>query len=129
MRAASVVPSFNGINVCSMTRRCVENSSQSYYLRRLLTRFLNQNKARLLYGGSSGSGSSRDELLAAVDVVRRARECRVAHDVNGQRGDVSRSDDAPDGQRRAELVAPLVEVVAEEGCREGSVNESCGDQV
>jgi hypothetical protein len=27
--------------------------------------------------------SSRDELLAAVDVVRRARECCVAHDVNG----------------------------------------------
>ena len=70
-------------------------------------------QARLPYGGSSGSGSSRDELLAAVDVVRRARECRVAHDVNGQRGDVSRSDDAPDGQRRAELVAPLVQVVAE----------------
>jgi hypothetical protein len=60
------------------------------------------------------SGSSRDELLAAVDVVRRARECCVAHDVNGQCGDVSRSDDAPDGQRRAELVASLVEVVAED---------------
>ena len=58
--------------------------------------------------------SSRDELLAAVDIVRRARQCCVAHDVNGQRGDVSRSDDAPDGQRRAELVAPLVEVVAED---------------
>ena len=53
-------------------------------------------------------------LLAAVDVVRRARECCVAHDVNGQRLDVSRSDDAPDGQRRAQLVAPLVEIVAED---------------
>ena len=41
------------------------------------------NKRVSLYGGSSGSGPSRDELLAAVDVVRRARECRVAHDVNG----------------------------------------------
>src|SRR4030088_1017258 len=38
----------------------------------------------------------------------------VAHDVNGQRLDVSRSDDAPDGQRRAQLVAPLVEIVAED---------------
>jgi len=28
-------------------------------------------------------GSSPDELLAAVDVVRRARDCCVAHDVNG----------------------------------------------
>ena len=27
--------------------------------------------------------SSREELLAAVDVVGRARECCVAHDVNG----------------------------------------------
>jgi hypothetical protein len=34
--------------------------------------------------------------------------------VNGQRGDVSRSDDTPDGQRCAELVAPLVEVIAED---------------
>ena len=58
--------------------------------------------------------SSRDELLAAVDVVCRAREGCVAHDVNGQRGDVSRSDDAPDGQRGAELVASLVEVLAED---------------
>src|SRR6266516_7618651 len=73
--------------------------------------------------------SSRDELLPAVDVVGRTRQCRVAHDVNGQRGDVSRPDDAPVGQRRAELVASLVEVVAEEGCREGSVDESCGDQI
>jgi len=58
--------------------------------------------------------SSRNELLAAVDVVRRARECCVAHDVNGERGDVSRPDDAPVGQCRAELSAPLVEVVAED---------------
>src|SRR6516165_1891879 len=58
--------------------------------------------------------SSRDELLAAVDVVRRARECCVAHDVNGWGGDVSRSDDAADRQRRPELVAPLVEVFAED---------------
>src|SRR5215471_13738308 len=62
----------------------------------------------------SGARSSRDELLAAVDIERRARQCCVAHDVNGQRGDVSRSDDAPDGQRRAELLAPLLEVVAED---------------
>jgi hypothetical protein len=29
------------------------------------------NERVSLYGGFSGSGSSRDELLAAVDVVRR----------------------------------------------------------
>jgi len=32
-----------------------------------------------------------DELLPAVDVVGRAREGRVGHDVNGERGDVGRS--------------------------------------
>ena len=58
--------------------------------------------------------SSRDELLAAVDVVRRAREGCVAHDVNGQRRDVGWSDDAADWQRRAQLLTSLVEVVAED---------------
>src|SRR5262245_17063431 len=44
--------------------------------------------------------SSRDELLAAVDVVRRARECCVAHDVNGLGGDVNSSYDAADRRLR-----------------------------
>jgi hypothetical protein len=57
---------------------------------------------------------SRDELLAAVDVVCRARQCRVAHDVNGQRGDVSRPDDALDGERGAQFLPPLVQVIAED---------------
>src|SRR5271157_871039 len=72
---------------------------------------------------------SRDKLLAAVDVVRRAGDCRVAHDVDGQRRDVSRPDDAPNGQRRTELVTPSVEVVAEDRCRKGRVDEACGNQV
>src|SRR5512133_4399834 len=53
-----------------------------------------------------GLPRSRDELLAAVDVVGRAGEGGVGHEVNGQRGDVRRSDDAPDGERGAQLLAP-----------------------
>ena len=57
---------------------------------------------------------SGDELLAAVDVVGRAGERRVGHDVHGKRGDVGRSHHAPDGQRNTELVAELVQVIAEQ---------------
>jgi hypothetical protein len=57
---------------------------------------------------------SRDEALSAVDVVRRARDGRVDHEVNGERGDVNRADHASDGQRRAQFLAPLVEIVTEE---------------
>src|SRR5262245_35324014 len=68
----------------------------------------------LLMSSSLGlSAFLRDQLLAAVDVVRRASKCRVAHDVNRQRGDVRRSDDAADWQCRPQFVAPLVEVVTE----------------
>jgi AcrR family transcriptional regulator len=42
---------------------------------------------------------SGDELLPAVDVVGRAGERRVAHDVDGQRGDVGGTDD-PAGRER-----------------------------
>jgi len=57
-------------------------------------------------------GASGDKLLASVDVERRARQRRVAHDVNGERGGVAWSDDATARQRRAELIAPLVEIDA-----------------
>jgi hypothetical protein len=43
-------------------------------------------------------GMSGDEPLAPVDVVRRAGDGRVDHEVNGEGGDVGRSDDAPDRQ-------------------------------
>jgi hypothetical protein len=49
-----------------------------------------------------------DELLPAVDVVGRAGEGGVGHDVYGERGDVGRSDDAPDGERGAKLIAAVV---------------------
>ena len=54
-----------------------------------------------------------DELLPAVDVVGRAREGRVGHDVYGERGDVGRPDDAPDGKRGAKLIAAVFEFFAE----------------
>src|SRR5215472_4265099 len=73
--------------------------------------------------------SPLDELLAAVDVVGGAGNRRVRHEVNGQCGDVLRADDASDRQRRAELLAARVQLVAEERRRERSVDESGGDQV
>jgi hypothetical protein len=57
---------------------------------------------------------SIDQLLAAVDVVGRTGEGRVGHDVYGERGDVGRSNDAPDGKRGAKLIATIFEFIAEE---------------
>ncbi len=59
-----------------------------------------------------------DQLLPAVDVVGCAREGGVGHDVYGERGDVGRSDDAPDGKRGAKLIAAAFEFIAEERCRQ-----------
>ena len=58
--------------------------------------------------------ASGDELLPAVDVVGCAREGRVGHDVYGERGDVGRPDDAPDGKRGAKLIAAVFEFIAEQ---------------
>src|SRR5262245_14061461 len=60
------------------------------------------------------SAVSFHELLAAVDVICRAGERGVGHDVNGEGSNVRRCDDAPDWQLRAELVPAGVELVAEE---------------
>src|SRR3989475_1363240 len=70
-----------------------------------------------------------DELLPAVDVVGRTRQGRVGHDVYGERGDVGRSDDAPDGERGAKLIAAIFEFIAEERCRQRCIDEACGDEV
>lgn len=59
-------------------------------------------------------GSSGDELLSAVDVVSRAGERGVGHDVNGECGDVGGTDDAADGERRAQLVPALLESISEQ---------------
>ena len=58
--------------------------------------------------------ASIDELLTPVDVVGRAGERGVRHQVDGQRRHVLRPDHAPDRQRRAQLVAAGVEPVAEQ---------------
>jgi hypothetical protein len=70
-----------------------------------------------------------DELLSAIDVVGRAREGRVGHDVYSERGDVGWSDDAPDGKRGAKLIAPVFEFIAEERRRQRCVDETGGDDV
>ena len=78
----------------------------------------------------SGPGDAHvNELLAAVDVVRRAGERGVGHDVNGERGDVGRSDDPPDRERGTQLVAPRLESVAEQRGRQRGVDEAGGDEV
>ena len=61
--------------------------------------------------------SQLEELLAAVYVGGRAGERRVDHEVHGERSHVGGSDDAADGERGAELLAPLVESIAEQRCR------------
>ena len=71
----------------------------------------------ILSHGSSGEQSSSgagEDLLAAVDVVGRAAERRIGHDVHGERGDVGRTDDPPDRQRGAQLIAALVKFTAPE---------------
>ena len=70
-----------------------------------------------------------DQLLPAVDVVGRAREGGVDHDMDGERGDVGRSDDAPDGKRGAQLIAAVFELIAEQRCRQRRVDEAGGDEV
>ena len=52
---------------------------------------------------------SSEQLLASVDVVRGAGERGVGHQVDGQRGDVVRADDAADRQRGAQLFAAGIE--------------------
>src|SRR6202042_409370 len=72
---------------------------------------------------------SGDELLATVDVVCRARDRRIDHEVNGQRGDVGRANPPADRQRGPKLEAPSVEIVAEQGSRQGGVDEAGRDQI
>ena len=49
--------------------------------------------------------------------------------VDGQCGDVGRADDAPDRQRRAELLATRVQLIAQESGRQRRVDEPGRDQV
>src|SRR5262245_40969305 len=79
--------------------------------------------------GPAMSALSGNELLPAVDVIRRTSKRRVAHDVNRQRRDVRGSNDTPDWQYRPQLVAPLVEVVTKKCCRKRCVDEACRDQI
>ena len=46
-----------------------------------------------------------------------------------ERGDVGRSDDAPDGKRGAKLIAAIFEFIAEERCGQRRVDEPGRDEV
>src|SRR5882724_9886589 len=83
-----------------------------------------------MWTGENAVIGSGDELLAAVDVVCRAGEGGVGHEVNGERRDVGGSDDPPDGERRAQLLAPGVESLGGEvRGRQRGVDEAGGDEV
>src|SRR4051794_23274419 len=69
------------------------------------------------------------ELLAAVDVVGRAGQGRVDHDVHRQRGDILGADDAADRDGLPEVLTTGLEVVAEQRRRQGRVDEARGDEV
>src|SRR4051795_2886451 len=73
---------------------------------------LRANSTALTNSGNHGI-SSVHELLAAVDVVCRACDGGVRHEVDCQGGDVIRPDDAPDRQTSAQLFTALVDSVAE----------------
>ena len=75
------------------------------------------------------SGSAGEQLLAAVDVVRRAGQRRVGHEVDREGGDVRGADDAADRERRPELLAALVELIAQDRRRQGRVDEARRDDV
>ena len=72
---------------------------------------------------------SEDELLPTVDVVCRAGERGVGHDVDSERGDVGGADDAADRKRRPQLLASLLESISEQRCRQRRVDEAGGDEV
>src|SRR3954466_13958878 len=69
------------------------------------------------------------ELLSAVDVVRRAGERGVAHDVNSERRYVGGPDDTTNWHGPAALLAAATELVAEERSRERCVDEARCDHI
>ena len=62
-------------------------------------------------------GSCLDELLTAVDVEGGAGDGGVRHEMDGERGDVGRGDDAAYRQVRPELHASRFEPIAEDHLR------------
>jgi hypothetical protein len=53
----------------------------------------------------------------------------VRHEVDGQRRDILRSDDAPDRKGGTQLITAPFEVVAEKPGGQGCIDESGGDEV
>lgn len=56
---------------------------------------------------------SVDELLPTINVVCCAGQGRVDHDVYGERSDIRRLNNAPDGKLGSKVVAALFEFIAE----------------
>ena len=65
-------------------------------------------------------------MLAAVDIISRAGKSRIGHDV---RSDIRGRHDTSYGKRGAKLIAPAIEFLAEERCRQLGVDESGSDEI
>jgi hypothetical protein len=70
-----------------------------------------------------------DQSLSAVDVVCRAGDRGVDHEMNRECGDVGWSDHTPDWKRGAQFISPGFEPVAEERRRQRGVDKAGGDEV
>jgi hypothetical protein len=69
------------------------------------------------------------ELLAAIDIVGPAGECRVGHQLKDERRHVRRLDDSPDRQGRAQPFPAMLELIAEQTSPQRGVNEPSSDRV
>lgn len=88
------------------------NASASDFSALLSNAYRDRRSRRGTRGGLSEL-RRRDELLTAIDVVRRTSERSVGHDVHSQRSHIGRPDHAANWERGPQLLAPGVEPVTE----------------
>jgi Periplasmic binding protein-like domain len=74
--------------------------------------------------GRFASGRVPEKRLATVDVVRCTGHCGVDHQMDRHCGDILRSDNPPDRERGAQLLAAGVELSAEQRRRQRGVDEA-----
>ena len=91
--------------------RCGERVSSDFSA--LLSNAYHDRRSRRGTRGGLSELRRRDELLTAIDVVRRTSERSVGHDVHSQRSHIGRPDHAANWERGPQLLAPGVEPVTE----------------
>src|SRR4051794_9198507 len=76
------------------------------------------------------AGASRaEQLLAAVDVEGRTGNGRVRHQVDREGSDVDGTDHATDWKRHAKLLAPRLQLLAEDRRGQRRIDETSCDQI